>query len=294
MDKNILSVRERDEIFSDLIWPRFEYGLIRQDQPQAHILGGQPGAGKSHFIRVLQSTLSDRPASVVNADDLRGYHPFYSQFLESNERDAADLTQSDVNFWVERCIKKIAEQHGDMIIEGTMRRPEVPIGTASFLNRKEYGVTAHVILTAPEVSLADIFLRYELQKKLIGVARFTKPDMHREASQSFGDSILAIERSGQFEKIKLYRRATTNYELRQEIHPQNNPESNADASNELLSFLENEKARVLSEAELLYINKAWAEVFSLSEARGASSDYLEELKRWRGEVFPAERRRKLR
>lgn len=292
MNNYILSEAERDEIFSSIILPKFIYSLIPQDNPEAHILGGQPGAGKSHFIRVLKNDPENKNSLIVNGDDLRGYHPFYYQLLENDEKNAADLVQKDVNHWVERLIQEISDRKGSMIIEGTMRNPNVPLETAAMLNEKMYSVILHVILVNPEISRADIFLRYELQKKLTGVARYTKIEAHENTIDNLTNSIIVINRSKQIKHIKLYRRKTIDYDMLYEIKREGDPTK--DSEMDLIDFLEQEKNRQITIEEQEYAKKAWEEIFSLSERRNASQDYLRELSEYYGKCSSGEYSRKLR
>jgi len=277
MNGDRLSSEGRDEIFENTIWPHFSRRLVPQVGPEAYILGGQPGAGKSHFLRVLSERL-DNPL-IINGDDLRGFHPFYYSYLKENEREAADRVQEDINVWIEGLIRRIAKERGNMIIEGTMRSSEVPLRTAVLLDGEGYKTSAHVVLTRPEISIADMFLRYEMQKKLVGLARYTKPEIHDEAFKSLPGSILEVCRSPHVARTSLYRRKSTDYEIIYEgsLGVEGGKEHN---EQELLDCLERERGRKLMVEEEGYLSQAWERTFSLAREHGADKEYLAELERY--------------
>ncbi|MBD4245803.1 hypothetical protein GUH33_07935, partial [Xanthomonas citri pv. citri] len=62
------------------------------DQPQAIILGGQPGAGKSGLLEASKQGFADRNVVTINGDELRYYHPQYRDIQKADERRFAELT----------------------------------------------------------------------------------------------------------------------------------------------------------------------------------------------------------
>ncbi len=276
MSNPILSIQECDEIFSGIILPRFIELLIPQENPKAHISGGQPGAGKSHFIRVLKNEPGNENFSVINSDDLRGYHPFYYQLLKNDEQNAADLTQKNVNYWTEKLIQEIADRRGSMIIEGTMKNPEVPIRTAEMLSALQYEITANIILTNPKISNADIFFRYIEQKRIGGIARFTKPGAHEEAVNRLYKSILTVNKASQFDHVKIYYRKIKDYELLYEKFSQGDrPVENEE---ELALQLKSQIGREIMPEEIDYVEKSWDYIFSLSKENKTMLDFLKKAR----------------
>ena len=84
------------QILEERIIPDLTKNIEQQGELRADILGGQPAAGKSHFIKYL---ISNNPNQIIiNGDDLRSYHPEYHSFLDENEKNASDLSQPAVNF----------------------------------------------------------------------------------------------------------------------------------------------------------------------------------------------------
>ncbi len=240
-----LTDSDRDEIFFKYIYPNLILGLKIVNKPQAYILGGQPGAGKSHFIKLLLN--ENENLAVINGDDFRGYHPKYRYFLEQNEKQASDLVQSDINYWIEKALFELAKQGYSLIIEGTIRNVTVPIKTAKLLKRYNYNVNVEVILTKPELSQIDILKRYLLQKQQIGLARFTKISAHKIVIENIFENILQLASVAEIDNLRLYRRVLTNYVLLYNKQTDYRKEC-------LAEILEQEKNRALSKQELKYIS----------------------------------------
>ncbi len=96
MNKFELPKKDKREIFDTFIFPNITRGVRVSKNPQAYILGGQPAAGKSHFVKKVLENNKD--IVVINGDDFRGYHPNYYFLLKNQEEHAADLTQKDINY----------------------------------------------------------------------------------------------------------------------------------------------------------------------------------------------------
>ncbi len=127
------------------------------DKPEAYVIGGQPGSGKSAFASQI---LSNGDFVFINGDDFRDLHPHYYEYLVENEMDAADKTQKVVNFWIEKLIEDCVSRKLNIIIEGTMRNTNVPIKTIRMLKDKDYKINVAVMAVPYSLSLASINYRY--------------------------------------------------------------------------------------------------------------------------------------
>lgn len=204
MSNENLTKEEIERIFVDQIIPQIIRDIKPEEIMEGYILGGQPGSGKSTLVREMLKT--NRHTVFINGDDLRPYHPLYYYFLKENDKEAADLTQSVCNFWVEALIKKCIEMKLNMIIEGTMRTKDVPIKTAKILKDAGY-LTDLVVVSAPyELSLLSLEYRYSEVKKMGGFARFTKKSSHDEAYKNINETLVSLSGDGLFSKFRVYQR----------------------------------------------------------------------------------------
>ena len=113
-----ISRQEADNIFEEKILD-FYKNIPSKDSPTGIILGGQPGSGKSAYARSILMNNSD--FVFINEDDLREYHPNYYYYLRRDDKNAADLTQQVVNYWIEKLIIFCIDKKLNLITEGTMR-----------------------------------------------------------------------------------------------------------------------------------------------------------------------------
>lgn len=273
MNNLILSNKDRDEIFYTFILPSLTSKLESRKNPVAHILGGQPAAGKSHFLKTIIK--EDANTAIINGDDFRGYHPMYNHFLNQDERNASDLTQQDVNYWIEKAITEISQKRYSMIIEGTLRNADVPIKTAKLLKDAEYLVDMDIILVNPEISKVDMIKRYLLQKQAINFARFTKIEAHNETIDKIFSNILLIASKEEIDRVRLFRREIENYNLFYERNLRINPVY--DEVN-LKKILISEQKRELNNEELEYLKKSWENVTELSKEYSELKEYIKQIR----------------
>lgn len=176
------------------------------ERPQAFLLGGQSGAGKTLLHRVLSRQMTPAPI-VINGDDFRKLHPRY-ELLKDRFGDG----------WVEHCgnwsgqmtealIDKLSQLGYNLIIEGTLRTSEVPMRTAKLLQERGYAVSLALIAVKPEISLISCQIRYEEMRIAGTTPRATDPTHHAKIVHDIADNLATLEESGLFGKIYLYTRA---------------------------------------------------------------------------------------
>jgi UDP-N-acetylglucosamine kinase len=195
---------EARTILEEMIIPQVIGNALPQTKKEAFILGGQPGSGKSSLAReILQSTTD---VVFVNGDDLRAYHSKYYFYLKENDIEAADLTQAVCNFWIESLIQECVSRGINLMVEGTMRRKDVPLTTAKILKENRYSVSLIAVSSPYELSLRSLECRYAELKRLGIPARYTKKESHDEAFNNIENTILELSESGLFERYYIYRR----------------------------------------------------------------------------------------
>lgn len=254
MNSSDLLKTEKDKIYDTLILPSITKDLKSGENPVAHILGGQPAAGKSHFIKKIIE--QDKNVAIINGDDFRGYHPQYEYFLKHHEQEASDLIQKDINYWIEKTITDTGLKRYSMIIEGTLKKTSVPIKTAELLKDIGYFVNLDVILVNPEISKADMIKRYLLQKELIGVARFTKIEAQAGTVSKIFSNILEVAQQKEIDCLRLFRREIDNYNL---LYERTSEYHEVD----LIKILETEQKRSLTTKEIKYRDRSWEYIMEL-------------------------------
>jgi len=209
MHKFDLPKSEAEKILKEMIIPQITKGVIQSSNKEAFILGGQPGSGKSTFAREILKT--NKNMVFVNGDDLRAYHPKYYFYLKENDIEAADLTQAVCNFWIEELVKECLKKELNFIIEGTMRKTEAPLKTATETKENGYDLNLVAISTPYELSLLSLEYRYKEVKKLEGFARYTKKESHDEAYKNIENTIRELSDSELFKKFFIYQRSADGF-----------------------------------------------------------------------------------
>lgn len=205
-----LSELERNKIFRERIVPVRFGERQRVNQPAVYFVGGQPGAGKSNLQQRLITDIENEQGenTVVNiaGDELRIFHPRYSELLEQGDEQAAYFTDLDSGAWVERAIDHSLDLHTNVVIEGTLRRPELTTGTAERYHSSGFTAELHVMVVHEFISRLSIVGRYLKAVQREGHGRYTMRAAHEEAYKNLPESLATLATSGSFERIKLYNR----------------------------------------------------------------------------------------
>ena len=134
--------------------------LAPSDKPQAILLGGQSGAGKTTLHNVFRNAMNGN-VIVVNGDEYRSFHPRYKQICAQYGIDSPAHTAAWAGRMVEAIIDALSIMGYNLIIEGTLRTSEVPLKTARLLRDRGYSVSLALMAVKPEISLISCQLRYE-------------------------------------------------------------------------------------------------------------------------------------
>lgn len=170
-----------EEIFQKIIVP--DYLLLAnpqpQQQPEAVLLGGQPGAGKSTTAALLRRQYAGRGGLVtVTWDDFRPFHPDYERLLAEAPHAMPDATRAAARWWQDRSAAYLREARYHTLLEGGFRDPgEVLAGAAQF---RAAGYEVHVSALAVPAALSRLGIveRYARQAEVTGRGRWTTQASH--------------------------------------------------------------------------------------------------------------------
>jgi len=108
--------QKKDGLFEDI--------NISSQKPIAIILGGQPACGKSTLINVAKKDHPNLDFLTVNGDLYRQFHP--NKELIKDPIKYPIETQIFSSVFTEKLIEEAIKRKCNIIIEGTMRNPDVP------------------------------------------------------------------------------------------------------------------------------------------------------------------------
>ncbi|GHT16823.1 hypothetical protein AGMMS4956_19910 [Bacteroidia bacterium] len=175
---------------------------VHQVNPIAVILGGQPASGKSGIIKQIQK--DDAFVLAINGDEYRQYHPDCEYLMQYNPLEFPTITQNFSNIFTEHLIQDAASRRFNMIVEGTMRNPDVPTGTAAMLRTAGYKVGVAVIAAHPKITELTTYRRYVEQVETTGYGRLTDIASHNAACAGLLTSVDTLYNTKAVDFIHIY------------------------------------------------------------------------------------------
>ncbi len=193
---------------------------LPDDNPQAFILGGQSGAGKTTIHDFFQHQIPN--IIVLDGDRFRAYHPNFEEIQEKYGEAAANFTQMFSNSIVNALLEKFSDEHYNLIIEGTCRTAKVPLNTCKMLKKKGYSVNLAVMCTAKQTAWQNTIDRFNEMKSHGVPPRAVPIDKFDETVKAIPENISLLYQSGELNNILLFNRQNEClYELKKQ--PQQNP-----------------------------------------------------------------------
>lgn len=138
-DEEKYTEREFSEKFEELRWNLLNaYRPTLESPPQAFLLGGQSGAGKTTLHKIIHRRLDGNGIS-INGDDYRKFHPRFLELQRIYGDEAVNYTAPWAGRMTEALIDSLSRIGYNLVIESTLRTAEVPLKTAELLRQRGYG-----------------------------------------------------------------------------------------------------------------------------------------------------------
>ena len=177
--------------------------LVSQEKPLAFILGGQPASGKSKLAKEFIDKFSNDNILFVNGDIYREFHP-NRQELINNPLLYSKETQIFSNVFTENLIREAIENKYNIMVEGTMRNPQVPYNTAKMFKENGYEVEI-LAISAPSVfTELGLYNRYQEEINFQGWGRLAEIESHNSAVTGILSSLDLLYNEKAADKIHLY------------------------------------------------------------------------------------------
>lgn len=189
------------------IWEQLsnDDALSPQDRPVGILLGGQPGAGKSHATKEIKARLKNN-VLVINGDEFRVSHKHYSDFYQLYGKDASKYTGTFAGRMVEKVRDEAIKNGFNVVIEGTFRTVDTPLKELN--NFKENGYSSEIIVcTCPkELSWESTIKRAE-EQELAGLQpRYVPKEIHDLVTKNLAENTSVIFNSGLASRLEIYSR----------------------------------------------------------------------------------------
>ena len=244
---------------------------ISQENPKAFLLGGQPGAGKSALENMIN--IEDKYVS-ISGDDYRKFHPLYDKLNKIYGKHASKYTQKWSGEMVEHLLKEARKEKWNVILEGTLRKAELPIREAKDFKENGYSVELYVVAVKPEKSYLATLQRYEEMIVRGRIPRMTPKEHHDLVVNDIGNNLEIIYNSKTFDNIKLFDRENNllyNYIESPDISPKN--------------ILEKEFYCEWKIEEIKKFEEKWKTLIMMMENSKASFEEISELKNEKKKIF---------
>jgi predicted ABC-type ATPase len=269
-----LDEAQHELIFRTQICPVYFTDAQTSPNPTiAIILGGQPGAGKSELISPAEKELrASGWTIVINGDDLRSFHPKYEELQRSNPEEAAQLTNLDSGLWVEKLIAEGIARRVNLVIESTLRSPDVFVKTSAALRSQGFAVQVRALAVNERASWQGVHLRYEEMISRGALPRFTLRSAHDAAVTGMLETFEKIECEGLAGRVVIAARGgRVLYDNELLARGWKHPPRAA-------AVVREERNRPLSENELKTFLRRWDRVIEQMEKRGVEPEKIEAIR----------------
>lgn len=203
-DEYKLDEETHNTILKDLKENTFA-GVNPVDNPQFHVSGGQPAAGKSVLIQAAAKEMPDGNYVIINGDEFRYAHPQAQEIFEKHDKEFSAYTDPDVRTWTSSVLEGAVDNQYNIIFEGTMRTNRI-CDTIKDLRAKNYHVHIKAMAVNELESGLSIHQRYEDMLEKSSIARFTERKNHDAAYTGMPQTLQQIEDEKLYDSLTVYKR----------------------------------------------------------------------------------------
>lgn len=197
-------------VWNDLLENRH---ITPQDKPLGIVLGGVPGSGKSILIEKIEKELN-KNIIPINGDDFRIYHPNFKEIYAEHKGDFPKYTSEFSNKMVERVIEEAIKNKFNIVVEGTFRNPNVPIGTLSKFEEQGYNTRAMIIATDKNIAWESTINRYNQDLENGFYARKVDRSSFDEVAANLAKNTKIVLDSGKASLLEVYSREAKLFDSR--------------------------------------------------------------------------------
>ena len=209
-DQFRLPEKLNEEIYREEIIPsilkNFIFSYSERNNPSVHYLAAQPGSGKTS----LRNKLKNNSTIVINTDDLREFHPSYSELLEDPllAEKAPLIVNPDSTIWLKKLQQEAIKIKADIILDSTFGTSNIDgyITIMEDLKKIGYQLHLHALAVKLEISKLGNYQRYEETRNMGGYARFVEISTQDQNFKNLLPNIIKVSQSGLLDSVSSYGR----------------------------------------------------------------------------------------
>ena len=180
-------------------------GRTPAETPQAYLIAGQPGAGKTTMADLFTGAHAGN-IIFISGDAYRPFHPHIDELRAHFGDDAVLHTQEFAGRMTEALIDELSARGYHLIIEGTLRTQEAPLRTRELLVARGYRVSLNLLAVPPLLSYLGTLRRYARMQEFGMHPRRTPRDHHDRVVQGIAANLDALHQLHRFDAVRLYDR----------------------------------------------------------------------------------------
>ena len=193
-------------IFEWKIRPTLDNGETDAElRPVLILVGGQPGAGKTRSV--LRARHDHPKAARVVGDDFRRHHPEYNSAMDTDPLRMPEVTAQAAGAWVEMSLEYLRESQRSVILETTLRQPQVVADTISTFRDAGYEVELRALAVPAALSRLGTLTRYTQQVAEQGAGRWTFREYHDNAFANMLDTVERVVAEGLVNRLLVITRS---------------------------------------------------------------------------------------
>ena len=198
--------RVSENVWQEVILDKNPFAKSGNEHPKGYVLGGQPGSGKANMLRLAMSEVGEN-GIVINGDEFRKYHPYFTQICALDSDKMAERTALFSAKLTEIIINKAIEKRYNIAIEGTFRTADTPIFTLKKFKNAGYKTQVLIQTCDSALSWKSCNERYEIWKKLCPLeARYVVQSHHDLVVSKLYENIKIVSESEYADNIGVFTR----------------------------------------------------------------------------------------
>ena len=154
----------------------------------ACVIGGQPGAGKSHSLDIVLEQFAGN-ALFVSMDDYRHEHPQYATIYKEQGENYADYTRKFASNMADKILEKTIKHRFNIVYESTLGNYEKVAKLLNTLKSNQYECNIIVVACPAEISYQSTKNRMDKDRAAGKEPRSVPTDIHDKIIRSLAGNV---------------------------------------------------------------------------------------------------------